>query len=79
MNFCLNKDTKLYYIKEYIAEKAKLATKPDNYLSCLNPTEYATFMPRFSRDYTRLMYFGSKDKFISHTGNYQMRCFNWPS
>jgi len=70
MNFCLNKDTKLYYIREAITDKAKLDTKPENYVSCINPSEFMSVMPKFSRDYSRLLYFGAKEKFISHSGNY---------
>eukprot|EP00347_Sterkiella_histriomuscorum_P007160 403350033 len=79
MNFCLNKDTKLYYIRDPITDKKKLKeNKPDNYVQCLNSTEFASFMPKFSRDYSRLLYFGAQEKFISHSGNYQMRYFKWP-
>lgn len=71
MNFCLNKDTKLYYIREPISDKKKLKeSKPENYIECLNQSEYASFMPKFSKDYSKLMYFGAKEKFISHSGNY---------
>lgn len=78
MNYCLNKDTKLYYIREPISDKAKLSDKPEDYYQCLNPQEFSSFMPKFSRDHTRLLYFGTTEKFISHSGNYQMKYFNWP-
>ena len=75
---CLNKDTKLYYIKDPIFDQAKLSEKRENYIFCLNPEEFMSVIPRFSRDYSRLLYIGSKEKFLSHTGNYHMSYLNWP-
>ena len=34
--------------------------------------------PRFSQDFTKLTYFGSETKFLSHTGNYQLKMLSWP-
>lgn len=32
----------------------------------------------FSKDFTRLMYIASEQKFLSHSGNYQLKYLNWP-
>ena len=45
----------------------------------LNPeSEYIAMRPRFSHDFTKLVYLGSDTKFLSHTGNYQLRLLTWP-
>jgi len=68
MNFCLNRDTKLYHIADPVFDKKKLPA--ESYMRCLNPSEYMAINPKFSDDFSRLIYFGAKDKFISHTGNF---------
>ena len=60
LNFCLNKDSKLYYIQEPIFDKTKLAEKGDNYARCLNPDEYMAVQPKFSKDFSKLLYVGSR-------------------
>ena len=74
MNFCLNRDTKLYYIKSPITDKKLLPAV----IECLNPTEFMSVIPKFTEDFSKLMYFASKDKFISHTGNFELRYLHWP-
>ena len=51
----------------------------DNYVQCLNAGEYFGMLPRFSKDYSRLAYIGSTDKFLSHSGNYQLKAMDWPN
>ena len=34
--------------------------------------------PKFSDDFSKLVYIGTKDKFLSHSGNYQLRYLRWP-
>lgn len=34
--------------------------------------------PKFNQDFTKLAFFGSKQKFLSHSGNYQLSQFAWP-
>lgn len=34
--------------------------------------------PKFNPDFTKLCFFGSQQKFISHSGNYQLRQYDWP-
>ena len=60
LNFCLNKDSKLYYIQSPIFDKTKLSEKGDNYFRCLNSGEYMAVQPKFSKDFTRLLYVGSR-------------------
>ena len=68
MNFCLNRETKLHYIREPLFDKKKVPA--EGYIQCLNPDEFMSISPKFSEDFSKLMYFGTKDKFISHCGNY---------
>jgi hypothetical protein len=35
--------------------------------------------PRFSEDFTKLVYFGRETKFLSHTSNYQLMMIPWPT
>ncbi len=77
MNYCLNRDTKLYYIREPVFDKKKLPTE-GLYMKCLNPLEFMSINPKFSDDFSKLLYIGTKDKFISHTGNFQLRYLSWP-
>lgn len=78
MNFCLNRDTKLYYIAAPIFDKKNLPKEGEEYIKCLNPNEYMSVSPKFSDDFSKLLYFGSKDVFISHSGNFQLRSLKWP-
>ncbi len=34
--------------------------------------------PKFNNDFTKLAFFGTEQKFLSHSGNYQLRQFDWP-
>ena len=34
--------------------------------------------PRFSEDYTKLLYYSKKEEFLSHTTNYELRYLKWP-
>jgi len=34
--------------------------------------------PKFNSDFTKLAYFGSDIQFLSHSGNYQLKQFDWP-
>ena len=58
MSFCFNRDTKLYYIEEPVYDKKDVK---DGYIKCLNPDEYVAFTPKFSQDYSKLLYLGSKE------------------
>lgn len=75
MNFCLNRDTKLYHIIEPVFDK-KLLTA--TYLKCLNPKEFLSINPKFSEDFSKLLFIGVKESFISHTTNFQLSYLNWP-
>ena len=77
MASCLNRDTKLHYVREPVSDKKKIPTE-GVYMQCLNPNEFMAFCPKFSDDFTKLIYFGTKEKFISHTGNFQLRYLKWP-
>ena len=79
LNFCLNRPTSLYYIKEpkFKKEEVKELAQAD-YVACLNPGEYVGMQARFSHDYSRLCYVASENKFLSHSGNYQLKYLAWP-
>jgi hypothetical protein len=81
MNFCLNRDTKLYYVKEPVYEKKQVQTEESSsrqYMQCLSSDEFMSVNPKFSDDFSKLLYIGAKEKFISHTGNFQLRYLSWP-
>jgi len=35
-------------------------------------------LPQFSPDFSSLIYYGSEEKFKTHTGNYQLYSIGWP-
>jgi len=46
----------------------------------INPKdEYLAMQPRFSKQFTRLVYIGRTEKFLSHTGVYELKALDWPS
>jgi len=77
MNFCLNRDTKLYHIRSPVHDSKDLPAEA-GYVTCLNPTEFMSICPKFSDDFSKLLYVGAKETFISHTGNFQLRYLKWP-
>jgi len=40
--------------------------------------EYLAMQPRFSKDFTKLVYVAREEKFISHSGCYQLKLLSWP-
>jgi len=32
----------------------------------------------FSKDYSKLLYLASEEKFLSHSGTYQLKYLKWP-
>ena len=40
--------------------------------------EYLAMQPRFSKDFTRLVYIGRQEKFVSHSGCYELKLLQWP-
>jgi hypothetical protein len=46
----------------------------------INPeSEYLAMQPKFSKDFSRLAYVGRDEKFLSHSGTYQLKMLEWPS
>jgi hypothetical protein len=43
MNYCLNRETKLYYIEEPKFEKLKEGTLEESNYKCLTPNEFLAF------------------------------------
>lgn len=76
LNYCLNRQTSLLYVKNPCFKKEDIPS--ENYTQCLNEGEYLGMQPRFSKDYSKLCYIASNNKFLSHSGNYQMKYFEWP-
>lgn len=35
--------------------------------------------PRFSKQFNKLVYIGRNDKFLSHTGVYELKTLSWPA
>ena len=78
LNFCLNRPTSVLYIRDPKFKKEEVEGAASNdYVECLNPGEYLGMQARFSHDYSRLCYIGSEDKFLSHSGNYQLKYIDW--
>ena len=74
----MNRPTALYYIPAPIFEKKEL-DKQENYLRQVNPTnEYLAMRPQFSKDFSQLTYIGRDEKFLSHSGTYQLKMISWP-
>ena len=78
MNYCMNRDQKVYYIPKPVFDKKEMLVIKDDYMKCMNIGEFMACGPKFSDDYSKLIYVGAEDKFISHTGNYQLRSLRWP-
>ncbi len=74
--YCLNRHTSLYYIEKPVFDKKEEIN--DIYFKKLS-NDFCQFQPKFNSSFTKLTYFGSEEKFISHTGNYQLKQFDWPS
>ena len=78
MSFCLNRETKLYHITEPVFDKKLIPDTDTQYIKCLNPKDYLAINPKFSDDFSKLLYVGAKEVFISHTTNFQLSYLNWP-
>ena len=78
----------LYHIREPVFDKKKLPKEGEakegeaiaaSYLKQINPaSEYIAMHPRFSRDFSKLVYVARDEKFISHTTCYQLKLMSWP-
>lgn len=79
--YCTNRPMQLYHIKQPLYKKATKEGEnapPEDYLRQITPEgDYLAMQPRFSKDYSKLAYIGSDAKFLSHTGNYQLKEIAW--
>lgn len=76
--YCLNRPTSIYHIVSPQFDKTKFDS-PEHYMVRVNPEgEYMAMQPSFSKDYTQLVYIGRDEKFLSHTGCYQLKLLEWP-
>jgi len=66
LNFCLNKATALYLVKD---KKDVRRLTPESM--------YLAFCPRFSNDRSRLVFFGREEVFLSHSTIYELFCLEW--
>ena len=68
LNFCLNKKTSLYYLKEPKFSKED-AEKVDEgkYVLNLTKDDYLAMKPKFSSDCSKLIFFASTEKFVAHS------------
>ena len=73
LNFCLNRPSVLCHIKE-----PKFKKEEESEVTILNQGEYMAMQPKFSPDFSKLVYIGSKNKFVAHSSNFQLRSFDWP-
>jgi hypothetical protein len=79
LNFCLNKKTSLYYLKDpkFSKEDAE-KVEEGKYVQNLTKDDYLAMKPSFSRDHSRLVFFASTEKFVAHSSQYQLKSFDWP-
>jgi hypothetical protein len=76
--YCLNRHTGLYYISDPkpVSDEAE---KAEGYLKRItDQAHFVALQPKFSPDYKKLSFFGSRDPFHSHTTNYQLFVMQWP-
>ena len=66
LNFCLNRSTKLLYVKEPKFSEED-SNKVENYIQVLSKSDYVGLGAQFSNDFSKLIYIGSEQKFISHS------------
>ena len=79
LNYCLNKPTSLIYLKDPKFSKDDADKIEDGkYILTLTSNEYMAMKPHFSRDSSKLVYIASTKKFVSHSTQYQLKCFDWP-
>lgn len=76
LNFCLNHKAVLYYCKSPIFKKDSEVMP--GFLQALSEPDYVGMQPRFSDDYSRLAWFASTERFLTHSGNYQLKFREWP-
>jgi len=77
--FCLNRPTSLYYIADPVFDKKKVDAENKSYIRRVNPeNEYLAMQPRFTRDFSKIAYIGRTEKFLSHSGNYELKTLSWP-
>ena len=72
LNFCLNRKSSIWYVSDPKYSKQD-ADKEENYIAKLNEGDYFSMQPRFSNDYSRLCFVASEQKFLTHSGNYQLK------
>jgi hypothetical protein len=77
LNFCLNKKTRLLYVKDPVYTEDE-AEKLNEYILFLNEEDFMGMQPQFSNDFSKLCYIASTNKFLSHSGNYQLKYQKWP-
>lgn len=74
---CLNRPTKVYYIAQPIFDKE--FQLPSDYLKQVSSVcEYSAMHPKFSHDFTSLVYVCSDSETFSHSGNNQLKQLTWP-
>ena len=74
--YCTNRPASIYYIRE--PQFGKSFAQSESYILNLGQGDFLQMFPKFNSDYSKLVFFGSEKKFLSHTGNYQLRQFDWP-
>jgi acylaminoacyl-peptidase len=76
LNFCLNHKTTLFHVLPSALSAASGAVSPTR----LTPSaHFLAFNARFSRDRSRLVFFGREEAFLSHSGNYELFYIDWRS
>lgn len=77
LNFCLNRQSTVWYLQDPKFSK-KEAEQETEYLVKLNDGDYFGMQPKFAKDYSKLCFVASEHKFLSHSGNYQLKSLEWP-
>lgn len=74
LNFCLNRTTKLYHMPDvqFKSIDDQKDSEPNVECKCLTPDLELAFGARFSEDFSRLVFMGRKDPFVSHSTCFEL-------
>mmetsp|Transcript_33620 Transcript_33620/g.51820 ORF Transcript_33620/g.51820 Transcript_33620/m.51820 type:complete len:279 (+) Transcript_33620:947-1783(+) len=65
-------------MKKPVFDKKEAKELPEDYLQLLNKGDAFGLFPRFSPNFSKLVYVASSETFLTHAGNYQLKYLPWP-
>lgn len=72
LTYCLNRKANLFFIKDPVFKKPD-SDLAEDYIVKFAGDDFLQMQPKFNSDYSKLVFFGSPDEFLSHTSCYEMR------